>query len=230
MHCIEQHLSGLKTLKLTPFYWQCPQQHEKVALYASLADAFRMNSQLSELSIAFPKEPLSMELMRSASELLPSLNLLEVQMSPESPVAEGFVHFKSVRIFKYSRLGKRAIPFTFDQLKQFDCQSVGDEDAYNFVKEHPSILKLSACNGFFDKWDNSVVLPSLREIKINNHVSISAKRAISMLNKFPAIEKFHFLLKCPTTDQLNALFPQKWQIKENGFFLRKKFIIMEKRN
>lgn len=229
LRCIEQHFPELITLKLNPFI--CPL---KTTLEGNIMETFRLNPQLRGLNM-YLMEPWNAELMRSVAKLLPSLNCLEVDgyfRHSDSPPAHNHVHFDSVRTFKYDIGVYNEMTFTFENLKEFVCinsaLNMRDRKIYSIINKNRSITKLSAGKKFFD--DPHVlqtILPSLQEINIIK-APLTASEAVFLLTEIQTVKKMEFVLQCETLTELNEFCGEKWRIEENGTFLRKKCIKLER--
>lgn len=209
---VEQHLPELKCLKLNPL------------LTANLNKAFRLNPQLRVLHL--PHAGYQMRFIRSASELLPSLEYLDLWLS-DIPADTDRFHFKSVKKFRYNHAQcSGSIPFSFEKLEQFECingmrHKYGEkvhEHIYYFVKKHRSIVELTACKEFFEMANILELLPLLQKVTVVLYGPHDTFDAISLLNKLKTLKEIYFVSKYP--NNLNNVAEQlkicamKWKITQ----------------
>lgn len=210
--CIEENFSEMKSIKLKALYLDWPHLNY-THLHESISKCFRLNPQLIELSITFSYVPI--EMVRSASELLPSLKSLEVETLLFWPNVTP-IHFKNVDKFKCSY--RNTIPFKFDKLEEFEFRyscDIYDNDSngvmIEFLTKHKSIVKLSVANKAFLLLTNlSEILPSLRELSITDY-GLMWFDIVDFLNRQHSFDTTDF---CLADDcDWNALCVNNWRIK-----------------
>lgn len=162
--CLEQHLPELKLLKLDSFrdlFFTFDLEERKSRSLQSILECFRCNPQLRELHLEIPTDMIIVSL-QSAAELLPSLEHLYIKITDSSYLVQASatmkpIHFKNVKTFVFEYYGSYVIPLTFDKLEHFECVPEGffhrdysqHEHVYDFIRNNPKIVKLTACNEVF---------------------------------------------------------------------------------
>lgn len=130
-------------------------------------------------------------ILQNIDRSLPALEKLKIRIDTEigQILKHNRVHFRSVKKFyilkvpyhigygqydSYKFPPKFDFPFTFDQLEEFLCDMDSFESAetiYKFLKENPSIMKLSLWQNDFhmvDPFGLANILPLLEYIGIND--------------------------------------------------------------
>lgn len=225
MRCIEHHFPKLLSLELKPIY----SEFNGNAVDASITECFRLNPQLCKLRLESSKAPISVKLLEEASELLPSLLILESEFDPFEATPMIAVHFKSVTKFTFvCTRGLGLIPFTFEDLKQFEYRYYnhdGIETNYgrlnDFLRKHKSIDELIVNNEFMELSNVPDILPALEKLIIHGDFPIKLDDAIAVLRKTHTINRFAFCLENEDNDwnqdtayhRLNAFFAHEFSIE-----------------
>lgn len=115
--CIEQHFPGLESIELDPRDRDYSDEGlwNGSTFHASTLEFFRLNPQLHGLAITTYKRK-KIELLRRTSELLPSLERLEI-FRLESSKVEHLIHFNKVKTFNLYSCKRRVMPFRFGNLE-----------------------------------------------------------------------------------------------------------------
>lgn len=213
--CLEQHFPQLTSMDLQTngiFYTSEISEDQMV----SIIKCFRCNPQLRQLQLYHPGG-VAHDLIRSAAELLPSLEYLNVHaFRPEQPSA----HFKNVKTFvQYEAIDK--IPLTFERLEQVEsyCRTEFDHQRFgDFIRRNPTLTGVTAYKKFFDETNISQIVPSIREITICDADEITSEEATALMNKMPTIITFNFIFcvydRQAVADQFKTLCGNQWQMFE----------------
>lgn len=202
----------------------------------------KLNAQLKDLRIVsthLRSSNLNTNLIWSAVDSLPNLEDVNLSIKPVPSTKINAKHMRNVKIFrigfkKLKEMPVNVLPFTFDQLEQFDISfpkvkfySSFVEQFLNFIEKHPTIKDLAMwklTNFELVNWSKlAQSLPFLVRISIFDH-RFSTDKAIEFIEKFQTVKEFEFNFNDDYGSfrkRLNGKWEGKYEVEEELVVLRR---------
>lgn len=217
---ISEHIQNLMHAELNLTQSRRIRSQEK-----ALRTLIKANPQLTSLKLILECFG---QIIMDACECMQSIESLYVSFDYAPETYYNYMRYQNVKRFILHYHGKKLvemIPFIFDQLRELTL--IGNSkcifnlwskfDNQNFLKNHPSIEKLTIKNIIVKHWPNPLFLPSLREYVFIPTIKPSTiKKALDYLTQFESMEKFSFEC-CDTEDTVRQHCENTWGVHQTLF-------------